>query len=229
MKENKKDKTYEEYQKVFKNKKYAENYHKNFTSKGGIGLLNPINFFGVNVARAEINTVKNLLSLCEGNRILDAPCGSGKLLPKLLDMNFSVTGADYSDGMLSQIKIKNKNLKLIQADIRKLPFKDKSFDVVICNRFLHRIPIEQHTETLKELYRVSKKYAIIYFGVKGILTDLVIFAERVLKLGDRGKLYYISKKEIKRLLYENRWEFIKGKKAIPLISTGYVVLARKLD
>lgn len=47
------------------------------------------------------------------------------------------------------------------ADIRELPFKDNSYDVVIACEILEHIPWEDVDKALNELHRVSKKYVII--------------------------------------------------------------------
>jgi len=43
----------------------------------------------------------------------------------------------------------------IKADICNLPFKDNSFDVILCNHVLEHIP--DHKKAMSELYRVLKK------------------------------------------------------------------------
>jgi SAM-dependent methyltransferase len=45
-------------------------------------------------------------------------------------------------------------LAMVQADICALPFKDNSFDVVLCNHVLEHI--EDHLKAIEELYRVMK-------------------------------------------------------------------------
>src|SRR6056297_890629 len=48
----------------------------------------------------------------------------------------------------------NSPLADIKADICNLPFKDDSFDVILCNHVLEHIPND--TQAIKELYRVLK-------------------------------------------------------------------------
>ncbi|MDC6390199.1 methyltransferase domain-containing protein [Maribacter sp. PR1] len=48
----------------------------------------------------------------------------------------------------------NSPLADIKADICNLPFKDNSFDVILCNHVLEHIPDD--TQAMKELYRVLK-------------------------------------------------------------------------
>lgn len=45
-------------------------------------------------------------------------------------------------------------IAMVKADICALPFKDNSFDVILCNHVLEHIP--DHETAMKELYRVMK-------------------------------------------------------------------------
>ncbi len=47
------------------------------------------------------------------------------------------------------------------ADIRELPFKDKSYDVVMACEVLEHIPWKDVERALKELHRISKKHVLI--------------------------------------------------------------------
>ncbi|MFS4469535.1 class I SAM-dependent methyltransferase [Maribacter sp. 2210JD10-5] len=49
----------------------------------------------------------------------------------------------------------NSPLADVKADICKLPFEDRSFDVILCNHVLEHIPDD--TKAMHELYRILKK------------------------------------------------------------------------
>lgn len=219
---------YDEYGSRFKNKDYAQDYHHLFNPQSIGEFLNRKQFVGWLVGKFENKAVKRLLSLCKGGSILDVPCGSGKLMPTLIETGSSVIGMDFSEDMLSIMRSKApSSVTAINADIRSLPLEDNSIDIVVCNRFLHRIPPEIHLETLKEIYRVSNEYAILYFSIKGFLMKYVISLEKNLNIGDRGDIFYMSRKSIQEELDLNGWEFIKGTHVLPAFSSGYVVLVKK--
>lgn len=48
----------------------------------------------------------------------------------------------------------NSPLADVKADICNLPFKDNSFDIILCNHVLEHIPDD--TKAMKELYRIMK-------------------------------------------------------------------------
>ena len=51
------------------------------------------------------------------------------------------------------------NVDFKKGDIFNIPFKNKSFDIVMCNNFLHNLP--SIDKPIHELMRVSKKYVVI--------------------------------------------------------------------
>ena len=67
----------------------------------------------------------------------------------------------------------------VVADVSNLPFKESSFDLVLCAQLLEHLPFGKFSKALREIRRVCKKSAIItlphfsitnlYFGLKLIL------------------------------------------------------------
>lgn len=70
----------------------------------------------------------------KGKKLLDIGCGSGAYTRKLADMDYNVLGLDYSEHTIKRAveKSNNKNISYIIGSLPYLPFKDKSFDIVIC-------------------------------------------------------------------------------------------------
>lgn len=58
------------------------------------------------------------------------------------------------------------------ASVVKLPFKDEEFDVVLCSEVLEHIKFEEAQEALKEIYRSSKKGAVIGVPHAGAVLSL---------------------------------------------------------
>jgi ubiquinone/menaquinone biosynthesis C-methylase UbiE len=55
----------------------------------------------------------------------------------------------------------------VLGSVTSLPFEDKSFDVVCVFEVLEHLPYDDFDKSLKEIYRVSKKYVVIslpHFG-----------------------------------------------------------------
>lgn len=66
--------------------------------------------------------------------VLDAPCGYGRHSLMLADAGYRVTGADRSAVLLDEARRRSGGPdwpRWVQADHRKLPFQDDSFDAVL--------------------------------------------------------------------------------------------------
>ncbi|MEW6620281.1 MAG: class I SAM-dependent methyltransferase [bacterium] len=69
---------------------------------------------------------------CEGKNVLEVACGSGQGLGYLTHKAKKVVGVDIDKKLLETIQRHYKDrIQLLRANAQQLPFKDKSFDVVI--------------------------------------------------------------------------------------------------
>ncbi len=92
-------------------------------------------------------------------RILDAGCGNGRYLRFLIrqaDPDAELTGFDLSEGMLqrAQKRLDSDRPKLLAADLTRLPYRDQSFDAVVCGWVLEHLPDPR--PGLQELARVMQ-------------------------------------------------------------------------
>ncbi|MFT8321132.1 MAG: methyltransferase domain-containing protein [Bacillus sp. (in: firmicutes)] len=106
-----------------------------------------------------------LLSQVSG-KVLEVGIGTGtnlKFYPKQIQ---SLTGVDFSEGMLKYAKEKASKeeckfpVELIEADIQELPFPDHTFDSVVSTCVFCSVP--DPVKGLKELRRVCKPSGRIY-------------------------------------------------------------------
>ena len=64
-----------------------------------------------------------------GMRVLDVPCGTGRIAKRLAERGLDVVGVDLTDRFLDEARA--AGLVVERADMRELPFED-TFDVAIC-------------------------------------------------------------------------------------------------
>lgn len=101
----------------------------------------------------------NLLSTISGN-VLEVGIGTGANLPFYPTHTKSLTGVDFSRGMLKHAQEKVAKgrypfpIRLIEADIQALPFPDNAFDTVVSTCVFCSIP--EPLSGFKELKRVCK-------------------------------------------------------------------------
>lgn len=93
---------------------------------------------------------------CE-SKVLDVGCAKGFMLYDFTQIipGIGVSGIDISEYAIANAKEEVKNCLQV-ADARKLPFEDKSFDLVISINTLHNLEREDFKKAIRELERVSR-------------------------------------------------------------------------
>jgi SAM-dependent methyltransferase len=64
-------------------------------------------------------------------RVLDVPCGTGRISVPLAERGFSVAGLDISEQVLAVARAAAPDLDFRQGDMRELPWPDASFAAVL--------------------------------------------------------------------------------------------------
>ncbi len=97
-------------------------------------------------------------------RILDVGCSSGVISFQLASFVKSLTGVDVDEAALSLARksYKKKNLRFCKASGLNLPFRNASFDIVICNEVYSYVPDAK--KLMSEIYRVLKIGGCCYFS-----------------------------------------------------------------
>ncbi len=97
--------------------------------------------------RQRLDAILRIISSVPGKRldsfkILDAGCGSGANVVRCAGHGAEVIGVDLSEGALKEARqwVESESVqhrvKLVRGDILNLPFKEGSFDLVICSDVL---------------------------------------------------------------------------------------------
>jgi SAM-dependent methyltransferase len=104
-------------------------------------------------------------TLCEGvdvraeERVLDVACGNGNSTLAAARRFARVTGVDYVPALLDKASARARadglDIKLVEADIERLPFDDQAFDVVLSVFGVMFTP--HHLRAASELVRVCKR------------------------------------------------------------------------
>lgn len=106
--------------------------------------------YGKFVDAEERYFLKKWLIAVEGGRVLDAGCGTGRLL------GLATHGVDGSSKMLDLARQRYPGKDIKHCTLDTLPFLDESFDVVFCMHVCMHLPVESIRTILTEFYRVLR-------------------------------------------------------------------------
>lgn len=95
----------------------------------------------------------------KGDKVIDLGCGDGSLLKILKDKGAECYGMEISKSGVESCKKKGLAVKLGRID-KRLPFKDKEFDVSICNVTMQMVMYPE--VLLKEMKRIAKKQIVTF-------------------------------------------------------------------
>ena len=164
----------------------------------------------------DIPAVVKLFRKRDVKNILDLGCGSGRHLVYLAKHGFNVYGFDISEhgiriakDWLKEEKL-NANLK-IGSIYKKFPYRDNSFDAVICIQTIHHSRLKNIQKAIKEIERVLKPNGLLFVTVpksKGKTyskKNKLIEPRTYLPLEGReaGILHYIYTKDLLKKDFKN--------------------------
>jgi SAM-dependent methyltransferase len=75
-----------------------------------------------------------------GKRVLEAGCGVGRHSMWLAEWGAEVVAVDMSDSVYPAARNTKGSVKIVQADLTKLPLQRESFDIIISIGVLHHTP-----------------------------------------------------------------------------------------
>lgn len=128
--------------------------------------------------------------------ILEIGVGTGNLAGRFLEENYNIIGIDQSREMLNVAKQKYSKLKVRLGEFLKIPFNDKSFDVIVSTYAFHHLNNEEKSMAIKEMIRVLKD------GGKIVVGDLM-FKDETDKQKVMKKLSAKQIEEINQEYYSN--------------------------
>ena len=136
----------------------------------------------------------------QNKKVLDAGCAAGWYSYSLLEKGANVTAADVSEEMVTAAKERLKDrVEVFCIDLEaELPFKDNSFDIILCSLTLHYI--KDWNTTFHEFKRVLKPDGCLLYSVHHPFSDTTLLSEEanyystefiIKKWNKEGKTYEV--------------------------------------
>lgn len=107
---------------------------------------------------------RSLAGVCTPH-VLDVGCGTGALSEQLLAAlpDCRPTGIDLSPAMVERARIRlAARAEVIEGDAERLPFRDESFDLVVCNDSFHHYPDPDRAAF--QMWRVLRRGGTLVMG-----------------------------------------------------------------
>jgi ubiquinone/menaquinone biosynthesis C-methylase UbiE len=117
---------------------------------------------GKYLTRMETDFIFKSITPSQNCTIMDVGTEAGRFSSMASEKNATVIGVDVDSYGLKRLKLKTKNVDAIQADARKIPVKDSTFDAIFMIEVLDYI--SDLDEALTECHRTLKSNAVLIFS-----------------------------------------------------------------
>lgn len=121
--------------------------------------------------QAEMRLIDRAFALVpKRHRVLDVPCGGGRVMLHLARKGYPASGADLSESMLAIVRETASELDLPctveRQDLERLTYANGQFDTIVCFRLFHHFPNpEIRQRVISELCRVAAVFVVLsYFS-----------------------------------------------------------------
>lgn len=179
--------------------------------------------------RAELRLVERAFALIPKDaRVLDVPCGGGRVTVHLSKLGYQVSAGDLSEAMLKITReaVAKAGLKceVQRQDIEKLSFPDRAFDAIISFRLFHHFPNpEIRQRAVQELCRVAGRWvALSYFSPASVTS--VKRKLRTVMGGRPSEKHPTSLAEVTGYFEKCGFRLVKDFARLPLVHTLHLAV-----
>jgi cyclopropane fatty-acyl-phospholipid synthase-like methyltransferase len=179
--------------------------------------------------RAELRLVDRAFArIPTVHRVLDVPCGGGRVALHLAQKGYGVTCADLSEAMRTIARGNLEQAGVAGAvdaqDVERLTYPDRAFDTVVSFRLFHHFPTaEIRGRVVRELCRVAGQYvALSYFSPASVTS-----VKRKLRgvLGGRSSQKYATTlAEVAGYFEAAGFRLVQDFAQLPLVHTLHLAL-----
>jgi ubiquinone/menaquinone biosynthesis C-methylase UbiE len=142
----------------------------------------------------------------QGDKILDAGCGSGRNLKWFYKSGYQIYGIDksFDDIEHCQVIYKNQKLNFKQASLENIPFETNNFDHILCNAVLHFAEdLSHYLKMFEELFRILKPGGSLFIRMAsnfGMENEVEFLSKGVYKLPDGTTRFLLTQQIFDDLL-----------------------------
>lgn len=182
---------------------------------------------------AEMRMVDRAFALVpKTHRVLDAPCGGGRVTLHLANAGYAMSSADLSDAMIAitreAVAGQKPKIAVEKQDIERLTFSDRSFDTIISFRLFHHFPNpEIRQRVVNELCRVARKYVVLSYFSPASVTSVKRSLRAALG-GKKSEKHSTPLSEVESYFAKAGFKLVKDFAQLPLIHTMHLALFERI-
>ena len=189
--------------KVLRNKHSSEYWDNRWASfENDRASFKNMNIYPIRFVENVINDKKN---------ILDAGCGLGRIVKHYDNIGYNIFGCELSESAIKKLKKNEKELKIKQGSITKLPYKNEEFDLIVAFGVIHSIElINEIHKAFQECHRCLQPDGIFVFSARADNWENY-FIDKITNLrGKKGNKFHkwcFKGKELKNISKNNKSKF----------------------
>ena len=121
-----------------------------------------------------VSFLERAVAFCKTRRTaLDVGCGAGgRMIDRLLNAGFQVTGIDVSRGMLDIAKARHPSVEFVHDDVTEWT-PPRSFDLVLAWDSIFHLPYASHTLVLGKFCACLSDGGVLLFTAGGVDGEIV--------------------------------------------------------
>jgi SAM-dependent methyltransferase len=106
--------------------------------------------------------------------VLDAGCGAGVPVTRLLSRSHRVVGADFAEAQIRMARLLVPEARFVCQDLVRLGFAERTFDAVCSYYALIHVPRREHAAVLRNFRRLLKPHglALLCLGAEDLEADV---------------------------------------------------------
>ncbi|MCJ2555101.1 MAG: class I SAM-dependent methyltransferase [Candidatus Thermoplasmatota archaeon] len=141
------------------------------------------------------------------SKILDAGCGSGIPITKVLAERHDVTGVDISSRQVERARTLIPEASFLKADMTRLSFPAGTFDAVVSFYAIIHVPREEHQELLGGFHRMLRRGGLLLVTLG---SDSWVGTEEYKPFGVRMHWSHYGPEEYRQMLAEVGFEVLSA-------------------
>jgi 2-polyprenyl-3-methyl-5-hydroxy-6-metoxy-1,4-benzoquinol methylase len=184
--------------------------------------------------RAEMRLIDRAFALIpREHRVLDAPCGGGRVSVHLARRGYRLRAADLSEAMIDSARqtmaAEGLQIDVDHQDVECVSYQDRAFDTVVSFRLFHHFPTpEIRRRVVHELCRVAASNVVLSY-----LSPWAFTSARnrlVAACGGRPvRKFATSLGEVEGYFAENGFRLVADFARLPLVHTLHLAVFQRID